>query len=364
MKKASKKDMILLFFAGALLFFGGLSLLFFPAPRFSQFENRLLAEKPSFSFASLADGSYTAAWESYTAERVAGRRLLRGVHAVCELSLGKCQTGEVLYCRDGSLTKRLRTNPHSYQKNLTGIKKLIQESEESGISLTVAIAPRRMDARKNVLPALFKTAPESSPYQALSDKLPTATVFDIEGDEAWYRTDHHWTTEGAYAAYCVLSKELGFTPYNRSDFSKETVCDAFWGTTDAAAGLLDTPPDKIELWRYSGDDLLTLTKDGKSAPFHGLYNFEKSKTRDGYAVFLGGNDGIVEITQGTEDPRQTLLLIKDSFANSVIPFLARHYRIIAIDPRYTNADLNPYFTMADQALLLMGMQTLAEIALF
>jgi len=364
MKKSKKKDMILLLVTGALLSLGGLSLLLFPAPRFSAGENRLLAEKPSFSFAALADGSYTAAWERYAAERVVGRRWMRGIHAVSELALGKCQTGGVLYCRDGSLTRRLSVNTHTYRKNLTGIEKLSQRSEANGVPFTVTIAPRRMDARGDVLPALFQTPRESSPYQALTDKLPAATVLDIKKDDAWYRTDHHWTTKGAYAAYCTLGRKLGFTPYSPTDFTKEAVCNTFWGTTDAAAGLLDTPPDTIELWRYAGDDSFTLKKDGKTAPFHGFYDLEKRKTRDGYGVFLGGNDGIVEISRGTEDARETLLLIKDSFANSVIPFLARHYRIIAIDPRYAKADLAPYFDRADQALLLMGMQTLTEVALF
>ena len=366
MKKARKKDTLLLLFAGVLLFWGGLSLLLFPAPRFSATENRWLAEKPKFSFEALWGGSYTAAWERYAAERVAGRRLMRGVHARCELALGKCQTDEVLVCSDKSLTKRLTAgNARSLQKNLSGIAKLSEKATANGVSLTVAVAPRRIDARSCVLPALFPTSVTRAPYGALTEQLPQAVVLDgIQNDEHWYQTDHHWTTAGAYEAYCALAKQLGYKPCAMSDFTRQTVSEAFWGTTDAAAGLLDTSPDKIELWRYVGDDMLELTKDGTRADFTGLYDYEKLMTRDGYAVFLGGNDGIIEINLGAEDPRETLLIIKDSFANSVIPFLARHYRIIAIDPRYAKADLTPYFSKADAALLLMGMQTLAEIAMF
>ncbi len=365
MKKARKKDTVLLFFVGALLFWGGLSLLFFPAPRFSATENRLLAEKPRFSFSALSDGSYTAAWERYTAERMGGRRLMRGVHARAELALGKCQTGEVLLSRDGSLTRRLGVNERSYQRNLSGIAKLSEKAAANGVPVTVAIAPRRIDARSHVLPVLFPASAVYAPYRTLTEGLPQAVVLDeIRDDAHWYRTDHHWTTAGAYEAYRVLSGNLGFEPYAPTDFSRETVSEAFWGTTDAAAGLLDTPPDKIDLWRYEGDDALQLIKDGIPAEFAGLYDRQKLETRDGYAVFLGGNSGITEIDLGVKDTRQTLLLIKDSFANSVIPLLARHYRIIAIDPRYTKADLAPYFAKADAALLLMGMQTLTEVAIF
>ena len=359
MKKARKNDTVLLFSAGTLLFLGGLSLLLFPAPRFSATENRLLAESPPFSLASLADGSYTAAWERYAAERVGGRRLMRGVHARAELLLGKQQTSEVLVCRDGSLTKRLCINERIYQKNLSGIKKLQDNAASEGLLLDIAVAPRRMDACTSVLPPLF--CPDGSAYES----LPThTTVLSASEDGTWYRTDHHWTTKGAYAAYALLGERLGFTPYSEQDFSRITVSDHFRGTSDAAAGLPDVAPDKIELWRYKGDEALTLTKDGKSAPFTGFYDLDKLNTRDGYAVFLGGNDGITEISLSIEDTRPTLLIFKDSFANSVIPFLARHYRIVAVDPRYTKIDPSSLFAKADKALLLMGMQTLSEIAIF
>ncbi len=363
-KKAIKKDMVLLFFAGTLLFCGGLSLLFFPTARFSEAENRLLAEKPQFSMAALRDGSYTAAWEHYAAERMVGRRLMRGVHAATEVALGKCEVSNVLLCRDGSLTKRLDANERIYQKNLNAISALSAAAEKNGSTLTVAIAPRRIDARTDVLPYLYRQSKSNVPYRKLSEKLPQTLLLDhITEDAQWYRTDHHWSTAGAFAAYRAIASQLGITPFEEKDFLKETVTKAFWGTTDAAAGLLNVAPDKIELWRYTGDEALLVTKDGNPATFTGLYDFSRLLTRDGYAVFLGGNSGITEITAGKNDTRPTLLIIKDSFANSVIPFLARHYRIIAIDPRYTTVNISDYIKKADRTLLLCGMQTLTEVAM-
>lgn len=364
MKKAIKKDIVLLFFTGALLFCGGFCLLFFPTPRFSATENRLLSEKPQFSFAALRDGSYTAAWERYAAERMPCRRAMRGVHAATELALGKCEVSNVLLCRDGSLTKRLGVNERIYQKSLNAIAKLNTKLKENGNDLTVAIAPRRIDARADVLPFLYQQGESRAPYLKLTEKFPQVTLFDqIKEDVQWYRTDHHWSTAGAFSAYQVLAPQLGITPFEETDFSKETVSRSFWGTADAAAGLLNVAPDKIELWRYTGDEALCLTKDGNPATFTGLYDFSRLSTRDGYAVFLGGNDGIVEISRGKQDTRPTLLIIKDSFANSVIPFLARHYRIIAIDPRYTTIKISDYIKKADRTLLLCGMQTLTEVAM-
>ncbi len=364
MKKSTKKDAVLLLFAGTLLFCGGLSLLFFPTTRFSEAENRLLAEKPQFSMAALRDGSYTAAWEHYAAERMVGRRLMRGVHAATEVALGKCEVSHVLLCRDGSLTKRLTVNERIYQKNLNALTALNAKAKEAGTDLTIAIAPRRIDTRTDVLPLLYQQAEGSALYRRFSEKMPEAILLDhIREDAQWYRTDHHWSTAGAFAAYRAIATRLGLTPYRETDFSREAVSSSFWGTTDAAAGLLNVAPDKIELWRYTGDEALLVTKDGNPATFTGLYDFSRLSTRDGYAVFLGGNNGITEITAGENDTRPTLLIIKDSFANAVIPFLARHYHIIAVDPRYTTVNVSDYIKEADRTLLLCGMQTLTEVAM-
>ena len=74
----------------------------------------------------------------------------------------------------------------------------------------------------------------------------------------------------------------------------------------------------------------------KTASF---YDTSKLETRDKYAMFFNGNHGKVVITTPTEENR-TLLVIKDSYANSLIPFLAPYYRkIVMVDPRYFYDDL-------------------------
>ena len=124
MQKADKKEIFLLAIVCTILIFGGLALIYCPAPRFSESENRLLADRPCFTWGALKEGSYTAAWERYAAERMIARRAMRGVHAATELALGKCEVSNVLLCRDGSLANRLNVNERIYQKNLTAIAKL------------------------------------------------------------------------------------------------------------------------------------------------------------------------------------------------------------------------------------------------
>lgn len=365
MEKANKSEIFLLTVACGFLALGGLLLLLFPAPRFSECENRLLAEKPIFTWEGLFDGSYTEGFGTYASERMPGRRFMRGVRAATDLALGKREVSEVMLCRDGSLAKRVGVNPRIYEKNLKEIAKLQQAARGVDRALTVAVVPCRIDARTEILPRLYQESTRAPLYDTLQKSLPEAIAFtDITKGEEWFCTDHHWTQEGAFAAYRALGSRLGYVPCEREEFSAETVSDRFFGTTDAAAGIPFVRPDRIELWRYRGDTDLRLVKDGKPADFAGLYDLSKLEARDKYGVFLGGNDGVLTIDRGDNDTRQTLLVIKDSFANALLPFLARHFRIVAVDPRYAKSGAEAFLKSADKALILLGMQTLSETAVF
>jgi len=361
MRKSRSGDKILLIFMSAILLLGTVGLCGFPAPRFSAAENRLLSAFPVFSTEALADGTYTAALDSYAAERVPFRGIGRAVYATGELALWRGEAHGVILCRDGSLCRRLAVNEQIFKQNLSALPRL--QKNLGDLPLTTAVAPRRIDVRCEVLPALYNTARE----QAVWEQLPAGVVtfLDATEDVQWYRTDHHWTQEGAYFAYVRLSRYLGYTPHPKSDFNVQTLSQSFPGTSAAAAGFLHVNPDTISVFRYTGEESYRVLRDGKPAEFAGLYDTAKLTTSDQYALFLGGNCGLLQIDLGEEDTRPALLVIKDSFANSLFPFLARHYRILAIDPRYcSKIDLAALASACDRALVLCGMQTLTQTPFF
>lgn len=354
-------DDALLAAVAVLLLLGTLGLCVFPTPRFSAEENRYLADFPFLSASDLLSGRYCADIDKYAAERLPLRRELRAARALCLLAEGNCEIGGVLLCRDGSLARRQSVNQRAFEQNLSAIEKISAKANASNTPITVAIAPRRIDARTEVLPRIYDPSENRAVWQHLCTRLPCAITFsDLTEDDRWYRTDHHWTTEGAYAAYCALSQSLGYTPFARDTFDPQTVSKSFYGTSHSAAGIPFVAPDKIELWRYEDDTSFSLLADRKQTPFGGFYDFDRLATKDGYGVFLGGNYGRLEIT--ANDDRPTLLVIKDSFANAMLPFLARHYNIVAFDPRYTNDDPFKEASRYDAVLLLCGMQTLCESA--
>ena len=172
------------------------------------------------------------------------------------------------------------------------------------------------------------------------------TLFKEYGDKLayYYRTDHHRTTEGAYLTYLNACKLLDVTPYPEAYFTKQTVSKDFFGTAFFRSCLpkAAVSPDTIELYRYENDQNVTVTVQDTSTKFHGFYDLSKLDTTDKYAVFLGGNYAHASVFSSSEKP--TLLLFKDSFANAVVPFLALHFNIELIDPRYaTKSQMSQIF---------------------
>jgi hypothetical protein len=145
---------------------------------------------------------------------------------------------------------------------------------------------------------------------------------------------------GAYTAYKLLSSELDYEAYDESFFRKETAASDFFGTSFSRSAMPKamTQPDSILLYRYDLDESVIVT-DRESGMTKGLYDLSALERYDKYRVFLGGNYAhlSVELPLQSEQKREKLLLVKDSFANSLIPFLALHFDIEVIDPRYATA---------------------------
>ena len=153
---------------------------------------------------------------------------------------------------------------------------------------------------------------------------------------------------------------LGYEP--STDFERVVVSTDFYGSTAAAGGIPFVKPDEICLYRFAGDTALRVRKNGQAVDFLGPYDERVLTSHDQYSVFLGGNCALLELDLGAGDGRPLLWMVKDSFANALIPLLARHFRIVAFDPRYapSAAQLRTAMQKADAHLVLCGVQSLCE----
>ncbi|MBR2715746.1 MAG: hypothetical protein IKB73_06060, partial [Ruminococcus sp.] len=183
------------------------------------------------------------------------------------------------------------------------------------------------------------------------------------GTQVYYKTDHHWTTQGAYIAYTHLGDALGFKPYNKSNY-EITEHEGFYGTTYSSSGYWFTKPDTIELWKCNAlnDYTVTINDGGKTTESSSLFFTDHLKEDDKYPVYLDGNHPYTCIKNNTIKSDEKLLVIKDSFAHSLVPFLADHYsEIVMIDLRYYKEDVSKLIESEkfDQMLFLYSIDNLA-----
>ena len=236
---------------GSLVLIFSVLLFALPKKDFSPTENRTLSGIPRFSPQSVLDGSYMEKFSSFCADGFPFRSFFLTLDSSRELALGKLEADGVMLGRDGNLIKRLEYNDASLLKsNLNRIEELRLFVEGKGADSVFFCAPRGVDVLADFCPFPFDGTRCAGAWEELGEAV-TATEELREkaasGEYVFYKTDHHWTTLGAYYAYAVLGKELGYSPLPLTEFTVEIVSDSFLGTTYSAALIPSTTPTALLL---------------------------------------------------------------------------------------------------------------------
>jgi hypothetical protein len=158
----------------------------------------------------------------------------------------------------------------------------------------------------------------------------------------YFRSDHHWTALGAYYGYEAIAESMGFEPLPLDRFLETELPGAFLGTAYAATLNADVKnnPDTITTYRPNVKFEYKVYRDGVRGVKRSLVESRiPVDGRGGYAVFLGGDFALSRITTEVKNGKK-LMIIKDSYANAVVPFLVPHFEEIEIvDPRYFKSNL-------------------------
>ena len=206
-------------------------------------------------------------------------------------------------------------------------------------------APRAVDVLAESYAPRLAEPSERSVWDVVEAASPNAVTLQAllkekaeRGEPVWFRTDHHWTPLGAYYVYRSLGDALGYQPLPRDAFKEVTVSHSFLGTSYSACQFPLIRPDTITAFRFSDDTNFTRTDVLTGQSRQGLYDEEKLLQKDQYQYFLGGNTAHLRIEKPGTTGRKTLLVIKDSYAQALVPFLVRHFDIELIDLRYFRTD--------------------------
>lgn len=353
----------------ALIYGFALTMLISPDKTFSEEENRVLQTLPHFSIETLTSGKFTKDIASYCTDQMPLRNVFVGTKAVAETVFTKRENNSVLLGKHGYIiAKTDYTNYAVMDKNISAINTFAASPD---FDVTVAIAGRSQDVLFRYMPDVYPSREISDAAFANLDKKLTATQIDIltplrehtaAGEYVYYRTDHHWTTLGAYYAYAEIISSYGIEPLPFEYFGRETVSDEFYGTTWSKAGMKWIAPDSMELFRFEGDDRFVCEIVDSGKIIEGFYERSYLDKKDKYSAFIGGNNGRVKIYADGSEKRETLVLIKDSFGHSLAPFLAAHFDLDVIDLRYYKLSVKDVIAeaSAEKVLIIYNMDSLVS----
>lgn len=329
---------VLIVFLLALVGFSVLNA-FWPKRDMSDLENRKLAQMPPFSIKTLLNGDYFQDFATYMQDQVAFRDGWIDLEsAFNNLVFAKVEESDILLGKDGWMFTKLFDVSQDTQKQLSkNLDAVTNFASRHPGKVTFLLAPSASVIYPEMLPVGAPMVDENAmlddifaQVSANAEVLDLREVFTQEKDNyLYYKTDHHWTTQGAYLAYEQFCRLKGLTPFDTSAHEAVTVPD-FYGTHYSAARRWNVQPDTITY--YPLDNPMTIYDITGEAQYserktESMVNTEKLETRDKYAAFLDGNNGYSVING---DGEGSILVVKDSYANCFVPFLTANYAKIGV----------------------------------
>jgi hypothetical protein len=320
----------------------------------------------------LLSGDFGSEFETFFADRFPQRNTWVGLNAYTALAEGNNGASGVYNCKNGYLINKPVSTENNLDKNIGAVADFAKSIDTP---TTVMLVPSTGYIVDDVLPTFHDKYNDDEDISKISSTLSKDKIGFVDlrerfmseyknGSQLYYKTDHHWTTKGAYTGYQELCKALGITPIDDSTLKKDSYPD-FYGTTYSSSGFWLTPPDNIEIWnnpKNSDRNISVKITEGANIKTSGsMYFTDHLKEDDKYPVFIDGNHALTEITN-TNAKNGTILLIKDSFSHSLAPFLAENYsKVVLVDLRYYKESVSDLVTTynPEQVVVLYGIDNLA-----
>ena len=311
-------------------------------------ENRMLATKPKFRLSSLISGDYDEKFEAYMDDQFVGRDMWRKLKVTVD-RIGGSRLENVVYIgTNGQLLEQIEVADENHlAANIKAIKSFSES--QSKIPVRMMLVPDAANVLNHSLPSLAKPEDQTQMFSMVRKDLGDSVEWiDVstelnkhKTEKIYYKTDHHWTTLGAFYAFQAAAPSLGIEGDLSGKYVSYAVSDSFNGMLASKSGVNLGEKEQIDIYVPTEEDtdlIVDYVDEGKRST--SLYDSSKLKEKDQYTVFLGGNSSLLDIrTVSTSTKR--LLLVKDSFANSFIPFLTPYYReIVVVDPRYYSGTIN------------------------
>ena len=342
---------------------------------FSENENRYLAKFPAFDMGKIRSGEFMEGLESYTADHFPFRDFFMGVKTQTEMLAGKKEINDIYIAEDGFLIEEYQ-KPENTERIGNILKTFAGELEGEELEIRLMLVPTAVYVYEDKLPDYaprrnqMETAEQIYEISGIEriDCSEDLLTWQASGEkrysgegELYYRTDHHWTTLGAYVGYTAFCREMGLEAVSLEEMDSRIAAEDFRGTVYSKAGDYTRKGDVITTYTNPLDHLTVKYMDTDETS-DSLYNPEYAGVKDKYSLFLDNLHSLIEIENETADSDRELVLVKDSYANSMVPFLVRHYKkIYVFDTRYYKQGVSEFvkeYPGVTDVLILYNMNTL------
>lgn len=335
---------------------------------FSETENRMLAGKPKFTIDRLFEGRFTSKFEDYVVDQFVGRNFFTNVKMTVDKLLGKKESNGVFLGEEGYLIEKFdKPNEEAVVENLKAINNFSARYKD--VKQYMLISPTAVSILKDKLPIDAPIIDQEAYLQSYKDKLPSSVnfvdtykaIYDHRDEYIFYKTDHHWTSLGALYSYQELAKAMGLEETPTDYYKEQLVSNNFFGALSSKSGYDVKGGDKVSVYlpAEENSEHVVVNYVEEQVKTATLYNSEALEQKDKYEVYLKGNHPLVKIKTDAKNTK-TLLIFKDSYANSFIPFLVKDFsKIIVVDPRYYYEDIDKLMEQerVDEVLYLYNANT-------
>ena len=316
-----------------------------PDKKNSDEENRVLQQLPSFSVSAYKEGRFESKVEDYASDQFILRNGFIRLKTAADTALGGLESNGVYRCRDNYLMEDITVPTKDVKESNTSALTAFKEANPD-LKMYFLLAPNAANILSDKLPVAVSTANQNKYMDDFFETVESLGITPIDvrdtfkeaekDTQLYYRTDHHWTTDGAYLAFGQVNSvmELG----NKVTYTDYAVKNDFRGTLASKSGFVNGMDDAIKIYLPAEDsegyeNSVIYYSDTKEKTTR-FYQVDSLDTKDAYTVFGGSNHPMYTVRTPLDTDRH-LLLIKDSYANSMVPFLSQCFsEIVVVDPRY------------------------------
>lgn len=318
--------------------------LLWPDAKTSSMENRSLQQFPAISLSSINDGQFFKDVNNWYSDQFVGRDQWIQLKYLISKMTGVKKIDDVYLGKGALIEDTSAVNEEQKERNIQAINQFCTESGKASYFL---LAPNAVSVQSDKLPSFATPLDQNAQIDDYLSKLDASiqkvdvrdSFKEHKNEYLYYKTDHHWTSLGSYYAYQALSSSMDLGQTEISDYHVYPVSTDFKGTLSGKVGSAFME-DQIDIYVPKENSEYIMTDETSRDSSRSIYSMDALHTKDQYTVFLSGNTGRISLEMDNDSDRH-LLLIKDSYANSMIQFLIPQFRTIdIIDPRYYFEDVS------------------------